>query len=58
MLSHQIVEVPNNKNIVSNNETYILVKKMIPPNINDDTITLFNKIMNTIKLKSVKKKKN
>ena len=56
MLTSQNIEITNNKNNIFNNETYILVKKMIPTNTNEETINLFNKIMNNIKLKSVKKK--
>ena len=56
MLTSQNIEITNNKNNIFNNETYVLVKKMIPPNINEETINLFNKILSNIKLKSVKKK--
>ena len=35
MLTSQNIEITNNKNNIFNNETYVLVKKMIPPNINE-----------------------
>ena len=47
--------VTNNSSINKCNETYILVKKMIPPKINIETITLFNGILNDLKLKKYKK---
>ena len=47
-----------NNNCSSQHGTYYFIKKMIPPDIPDNTIISFNEIMNNIKsIKSSKKKK-